>query len=185
MNRAVLAVAVLAAWTSVASAGTYVGLGIGTAASVSESSGPLYNTDGRSGRLALGWRLGRFSIEGAYTGYGLVQTQTDGNGKVDSHTVQAAGKLNFPLGNNFEMFGRAGFLRTWLSPSDSSSGAMDLTGNGYTLSAGFEYRLDLGLAGGSIFVDYSHNNASLSGSGTSATLEQTATMWTLGVNLSI
>jgi hypothetical protein len=181
MNRVVLAAVLLAASTSIASAGTYVGLGIGSAPSVSDSANDPYRSDGRSGRLALGWRMGRFSVEGALSGFSYVQANSPGDGHYDSRSGQIAGKFNYPLGDNFEAFGRVGLLRTQLTPTSTTGG--DVTGDGYTLGAGFEYRLNLGVAGGSLFVDYSRNQATF-GTGASA-VDQTGSMWTLGVNVSL
>ena len=181
--RTLIAIVLLAASATAGSAGTYVGLGIGTGATITDSSGISYLSDSRSGRLTLGMSFGRISIEGAYTGYGVIKGNAADGGQYDSRTVQAAAKLNYPLGDNFEVFGRGGLLRTWLNPAITTSN-MSLTGDGYTLSAGFEYKLNLGVAGGAIFVDYSHNQATLD-DGTQHQVDQTASLWMLGVNLSI
>jgi hypothetical protein len=177
MSRSLLAaVIVVAATGTAASAGTYVGLGIGNSA-VSDTYNNSFTPDGRSGRLMLGARLGNFSLEGAFTGYSLLGRTS----MYDSRTLSAALKLNIPLGNRFEAFGRVGVLRTYLSPTKDTMPTY--SGDGYTWSAGFEYRVDLGLAGGSLFVDYTRNNAKLTGG--PRDLDQTASMWSLGLLVSI
>ncbi len=163
-------------------AGTYVGLGVGTGPSVSDSVNTPYLANGRSLRLILGYRFGNISIEGSYTGYTTDESDTASASQFDSRTLALAAKLNYPLGNNFEVFGRGGLLQTELDPADSS--ATSTTGTGYTLSAGFEYRLNLLVANGSIFVDYTRNQATFD-SGTTTSYDQTASMWMLGVTLSL
>lgn len=105
--RTLLALAIIASTAAVAHAGVYAGVGIGTGADVSDSVGTSYSADGRSARLALGYRIGPFSVEGAYSGYGL---EVDNAGLYDSRSVQVAGKYNLALGSRFEAYGRLGFL---------------------------------------------------------------------------
>ncbi len=170
--------------SATASAGTYVGIGIGTGPSVSDSVNTPYLSNGRSLRLSLGYRFGNISIEGSYTGYSTTEGPTviAPQTQLDSHTLSLAAKLNYPLGNNFEIFGRGGLLQTELDPEDT--GSSSASGTGYTLSAGFEYRLNLLVANGGIFVDYTRNQASFDNAA-APSWDQTATMWTLGVNVSL
>lgn len=178
--RTVLALALVAATSAAASAGTYLGLGIGTGANVSDQINTQYTADGRSARAVLGYRIGPFSVEGAYSGYGLV---LDNTGLYDSRSLQIAGKYNFAIGDKFELFGRLGLLRTDLNAKDVSNS--NASGDGYTFSLGVEYRLDLVATGLGIFVDWTRNSTNQvldSGVGLG---NQTASMWTLGVNLSL
>jgi outer membrane protein with beta-barrel domain len=179
--RTLLAVALVAAVAPAASAGTYIGLGIGTGASISDSNNTTYAADGRSGRVALGFSFGRIAIEGAYSGFSA-SMGTSASGNFDSRTLQVAGKYNYPLGDNFEIFGRLGLIRTQLTPTLVTTD-MTVTGDGYTLSAGVEYRLP---SFGSIFVDYTRNHASFNETfDQPAIYDQTASMWTLGLNISL
>jgi len=176
-----LLVAAFVLSSGVASAGTYIGLGVGTGGNVSDSADARYRADGRSARGVLGYRIGPFSIEGMYSGYGYVDANAAGTGQFDSRSVQLAGKYNYALGNNFELFGRLGLLRTDLTAVDSQ---VTTTGTGYTFSLGVEYRVDLLLTGFGVYVDYTRNQASFdTNSGTQ--LDQTASMWTAGVNLAL
>jgi hypothetical protein len=173
MVKCLAPIVIVAALAGTASAGTYVGLGIGKP-SVSDAGNDEFAASGRSHRVMLGVRFGRVSVEGAYTGYDLAPDV--GGGVVDSRSLSAALKLSLPLGNNFEVFGRGGVLHTWIGGSDTS---MSRSGNGYTFSGGFEYGLDLGLARAALFVDYTRDMVELSGE-SMQTFDQTASVWTLG-----
>jgi hypothetical protein len=182
--RTLLAVVIIASTAAAAHAGIYAGVGVGTGADVSDSINTKYTADGRSARLALGYRIGPFSIEGAYSGYGL---QVDNAGLYDSRSLQLAGKYNLELGSKFEAYGRLGFLRTDLNSRDGSN--VDLSGTGYTFSLGMEYRIDLIATGLGIYIDWTRNSATMSTTDPTTTAanigDQTASMWTLGVNVSL
>lgn len=181
MKSAALAVILVAAAAPASHAGTYVGLGIGSSADVGgqmSNFGGGFGSDGsRSGRLILGYRFGRLSVEGNATRFGLLYNN---NLQDEITTLSAAAKLSFPVESHFEAFGAVGLERSWLSAQISDQ---DMSGNGYLLGAGFEYRVDLGL-GGSIFVDYTRSDTSFQNS-RMHTLDGTASMWTLGLTLSI
>jgi len=174
MVKSLAPIVIVAALAGSASAGTYVGLGIGKP-NVSDDGNDEYATSGRSHRVMLGTRFGRISVEAAYTGYDVVPD--GGPGPVDSRSLSAALKLNLPLGNDFEAFARGGVLHTWIGESGASMG---MSGNGYTFSGGFEYGLDLGLARAALFVDYTRNLVELSSDNDMRVLDQTASQWTLG-----
>ncbi|MGN6110913.1 MAG: outer membrane beta-barrel protein [Kofleriaceae bacterium] len=174
MNRTCLAVILIAASSGVASAGGYIGLGIGTAPAVGSdvmSIDQLPN-DGRSGKLLAGARFGQFSVEGAIHGYDLVGYR--------AYQASASGKLSLPLGSGFEVFGRLGLQHTWF---DHANPVYDVDGNGYLLGAGFEYRLNLGVASGSFWVDYQYNKASLDGD--RDRFDVASRMWMLGLSIGI
>ncbi len=176
-----LAVALVAASASAASAGTYLGLGIGTAASPGGDVAAMSSDGNRSGRLILGTRFGRLSIEGAASRYSLFNRSLAI--PYDGTMLAGALKYSLPLGNNFELFGRGGVQRTWLT---TDAQAREWSGNGWLLGAGFEYRLNLGLTGASLFVDYEHSSSTLETS-SQMSLKQDATigLWTAGVTLAI
>src|ERR1051325_2764021 len=71
LMRSLLALALVAATPVVASAGTYVGLGIGTQASghIGSDASSMENDGNHSGRLLVGLRFGRLAVEGAGTRY--------------------------------------------------------------------------------------------------------------------
>jgi hypothetical protein len=176
--RSLLAVALVAAAASVASADPYLGLGIGTAAS---PSGQMTNTsaDGnRSGRLIAGMRWGHLSLEGAGSRYGLFK----GPYPYQGTALAAALKYSLSLGDNFEVYARGGLQRTWLSTDRIAS---NWSGNGWLLGAGFEYRLNLAGTGASVFVDYEHADSSLVNEQSMANQDEAVGLWTLGATVSL
>ena len=164
MKRVALAAILLAASSSVAAAGTYVGLGIGTNA-VSESTDRLVE-DGRSARLVVGYSLrpmkyGTISIEGALDGYGLGLNDRTSVVEIDAFQISAAGKFNLPLADHFEAFGRLGLGHTTASAANA---IYDTSGTGFLFGAGIEYRFAIGIGtGASVTLDYQLNKVTLSG----------------------
>jgi len=176
MKSALLVAAGLMAITTSASAGTYLGLALGTEPGVNDELNDIATPDGRSGRALAGIRIGRISIEGALNGFGVVT----GRGDQNVYQLSASGKFNLPLGDGFEVFGRAGLERTWLNLDDDR---YDLSGNGFLVGAGFEYRLDLGVTSASIFVDYTVHRATLEDQ--REQVDATSRMWGLGFTVGI
>lgn len=177
--RSLLAVALVAASASAASAGTYLGLGIGTAASPGGDM-PMATSDGnRTGRVILGMRFGRLSVEGNGERFGMFSHT---NWQYQGTMLAAALKYSLPLGDSFELFGRAGLERTWLN----TNVAPDLAGNGWLLGAGFEYRLNLAATDASVFVDYQHTDTTLVNQTNMKTQQdETIGIWTAGITVSI
>lgn len=179
MRLCVLA-AVIAATTSVASAGTYLGAGIGTSASLGGDHTP-YASNGRSGRLILGFGFGRIGIEANATRYGLAR----GTEGFQATSLAAALRVGFPLGNNFELFGRGGLERTWLTTSGTDP---EPSGNGWLLGIGAAYKVNLGITGASIFIDYTHDETGFSftdAHNQMGKFNQSAGLWTLGLTLAL
>lgn len=183
MSRLALAAVTLAAMTSVASAGTYVGLGIGTAAngSAERNDGIDYgSTDGfeRSGRLMVGSRFGKLSIEGQGGRYDIVFDHLG----YQATQLGLGAKLNLPIGNNFELFAKGGLERTWLSTQSATM--HDAAGNGYFLGGGFEYRVNLGVTAASLFLDYQRSSTDFTND---YMLQYSAvsSMWTIGATVSL
>jgi hypothetical protein len=178
--RTLLAVALVAAAASTASAGTYLGLGIGTAASPSGDLPMAVGDGGRTGHLLAGWKFGNgFSIEGQGIRYGLARGHAD----YDGTALAVAAKYSLPLGNDFEAFGRLGVARTWLS-SDVAS-VPDYQGNGLLLGAGFEYQLKLGATAASLFVDYQRIQSSMVNQNNMSDYGAGIGIWTLGATVSL
>jgi hypothetical protein len=179
MSRTALALVLIAASASAASAGGFVGLGVGTGAASSGDSS--LDESGRSGRLMLGYRFGRISVEGIGSRYGL--GTPDGTESTGT-TLGLAGRYNFPLQDSFEVFGRLGLQRT--SISGDNVGA-ELSGTGYLIGAGAEFRLPVAVAAISVFVDYTIQHTSLDGYHGPTTFAEaglTSRIWTLGATLS-
>jgi hypothetical protein len=161
MKSSLITLAVAVLIPSTASAGTYLGLGIGSAPEVNEEADRLESA-GRSGKVLLGMRWGNFSVEGAVGRFDMARRNDRGLMLPFGDTYQAslAGKLSLPLGNNFEAFGRAGLHKSWI---DAETDDLDVSGDGYLIGAGIEYRLNLAIGQGSIFVDYQYNDTKLEG----------------------
>jgi len=177
MSRSVLALVLVAASASVASAGGFVGLGIGTGAA---TSGDVpFDENGRSVRLEGGYRFGRFSIEGMGSRYALAYELNPWT----ATTLALAGKVNFPLGDKFEAFGRLGLQRTSITLDE---GYQENAGNGFLLGGGFEYRLPVAAVGVSVFVDYTilHTNVKNVQPAAGNEFGLTSRLWTLGATLS-
>jgi outer membrane protein with beta-barrel domain len=176
MKRALLVATGLLAISSTASAGGYLGLGLGTPPGVNDEMATTAAPDGRSLRGLGGMQFGRFSVEGALNGFGVITHHGDQN----VYQASVAAKYNLPLGNKFEAFGRAGLERTWLSLDDDR---YNFAGNGFLIGAGFEYRFDLSVTHASIFVDYMIHHASLEN--TRGKLDETSRIWGLGFTVGI
>jgi hypothetical protein len=172
----VLAISSICSISSTASAGGYLGLGLGTTPGVNDEMATTATPVGRSLRGLGGIQFGKLSVEGALNGFGVVTNRGDRT----VYQASVAAKLNLPLGNHFEGFGRAGLERTWLNLDDDR---YDFAGNGFLVGAGFEYRLDLGLHNASIFVDYTIHHASLEN--TRGQVDETSRIWGLGFTVGI
>jgi opacity protein-like surface antigen len=176
LRASLVAVILVAVSSQAAHAGGYLGLGVGTAPSVGDD---LFEANGRSAKILGGMRWAQFSVEGSVGGFALGQPNS--RAELDAYQAQASAKLSLPLGSGFEAFGRAGLQHAWLT---SDNTANDMDGNGYLLGAGFEYRLNLGIGSGSIFVDYTYAKANLTGE-RSQQLDLSTRMWTLGITVGI
>ena len=177
MNTALLVVTALTAMSSTASAGGYLGLGLGTEPGANTELKFVATPSGRSARALGGVRFGNFAVEGAVNGFGVLTSRGDRN----VYQLSAALKLNLPIGSQFEGFGRAGIERTWLNVDDPS---YDLRGDGFLIGAGFEYRLNAVLANSSIFVDYTIHRATLEDA-RSNSVDATSRVWGLGFTIGI
>ena len=122
-----------------------------------------------------------------YSGYGSRSTN-GGTGLYDSRTLQLAGKYNLALGDQVRAVRSA---RAFSEPTSTRATAATRpsAATGYTMSLGVEYRLDLIATGLGIYMDWTRNSADLSTTDPTTTAanigDQTASMWTLGVNVSL
>jgi hypothetical protein len=173
-----LAAAVLAIAPQTAAADGYLGLALGSEPGVNDNLRRYAQPLGRSLRGLAGIRFGNVSIEGALNGFDVVAANT-----LDRTIYQLSGalKLSIPLGNNFEAFGRAGLERTWLNFDDPN---LDLTGDGFLVGAGFEYRLNAILANASLFIDYTVHRTTLE-SMRNDKVDSTLRIWGLGFTVGI
>jgi Outer membrane protein beta-barrel domain len=175
MKRALVATGLLAMSASTASAGGYLGIALGNQPAVNEEMETKANAIpvGRSLRGLGGYRHGNLSLEGTLNGFGV----STGRGDRTVYQLSGAFKLNLPLGNDFEAFGKVGLERTWLNVGDER---YNLTGNGLMGGAGFEYRLTRILANASAFVDYTIHHATLKDARNN-TVDETSRIWALGL----
>ena len=178
MRSLVASVVALAALApAAAEAGTYVGVGVGTAAHTDGAISDFGSDGQHSGRIMLGDRFGVVSIEGGLNYFGLM-TQTAWN----AVSTVAAVKLDLPFTPIVNGYVRVGLEHTWISaPDDPNAAAMD--GNGWTGALGVEYRTDVLLAHTSIWLDYGRHADTFKRGNT--TSEGTANMWTIGVSVGI
>jgi hypothetical protein len=179
MTRLAIAAVLLAASTSVASAGSYLGIGIGTSADGSVGASETVEGAGRSGRLMVGTRFGRLALEGQGSRFDMMFASSS----YETTQLGLGLKVSVPLGNNFELFGRGGVQRTWLN-LDGDSTMYDSAGNGWFLGAGIEYRLNLGVTGASIFLDYQGSSSTLTNDRMQE-IDGSTGMWTLGATVSL
>ncbi|HLL22652.1 MAG TPA: outer membrane beta-barrel protein [Kofleriaceae bacterium] len=181
MKRA-LAVGLVVGWSSVASAGGYVGLGIGTGPGVgTDAADTQVSSDGRSYRLLGGVRLSRFAIEGAI---GQMDTRLADNTRgqpYETYQASISAKYHLPLDAGFEAFGKVGLHKVWFDNA-ANRPDLDVEGSGLLFGGGFQYRLDAVLASAALFVEYQYASADVRGE----RLDWGSTsvrMWTLGATV--
>ena len=181
MKRALLvatgmAAGVLAGYSPTAVAGGYLGLALGTDPGVNDEMAQIAFPTSRSLRGLGGIRFANLSIEGALNGFGVNFNGTDRR----MFQLSGALKLSLPMGSGFEGFGRAGIERTWLNVDDER---YDLSGNGFLVAAGFEYRLNAVVSNASLFVDYTIHHATLTD--TRGEVSETSRILALGFTIGI
>jgi hypothetical protein len=154
MKTAALAIGILALGGSFASAGTYVGLGVGDGLGTS-GDGSYKSTD-RTGKILLGYSFGHIAVEGGAQRGSVEDSNLNG---FDVTQFSIALKYNLPLSDGFEAFGRGGLQQTSLGSQTGSTA--DLSGSGLLLGAGIEYKLDLIATSASIFLDYNFARSSV------------------------
>ena len=175
-----LVVATTLALPSIAMAGPYGSLGIGTTGvNDSNSSDYTFQGNGRSWRAAVGYRFAplsivslgtfnpSFSVEGGYTGFGV---ESDGF-PYSADAIYAAGKANVPLGHGLEVFAKAGVQHSSFNinnnRTDFDNGNGSQGGTGWLAGAGLEFRLS-GITGmppilgnSSLWVDWTYYDANM------------------------
>ena len=175
MKRAALAAMTVLAMSGPASAGVYLGLGLGTKPMVDDAMESVGAPSSQSLRGLIGVRLANVSLEGAVNGFGLA-TQRSGGQTV--YQASAAVKLSIPIVSQIEGFGRAGLERTWLHMGEDPA---NLRGDGFLAGVGLELRLNLVVVSASVFADYTVHRTSLE-----STLEKfDSTLQILGVGVMV
>ncbi|HEY6177696.1 MAG TPA: hypothetical protein VIX73_24730 [Kofleriaceae bacterium] len=138
MVRIGICLTVLVSSLSLASAETYVSLGVGSDpalhgdARMAASSGD----NGGNERLALGIGVSRLSLEGSVSRFGL--------GGSSATAAGAHLRLRFPVKGGFGIFGRIGLERVWWGTDVPS---MSSTADGTVGGLGLEYRLSAPVLG--------------------------------------
>ena len=130
MLRSVLSLALVLGSASAASAGGYLGSRYGTTPAASGDMS--FREDGRSGRLQIGQRFGRLAVEGL----GSTANRARGRHAIHLDVVRDGRKVQQPLGDKFEVFGRPGLQHSSLIRSET----MSRSPGGPLFGGGFEYR---------------------------------------------
>jgi hypothetical protein len=179
--RSLLALGLLVGTASAAHAGTYLGLGIGTGPGTTGDM--AFDKDGRSGRLHLGVGFGRIAVEAMAGKFGV---RTPDGYEYDDVSLGLAGKLNVPLADHFEVFGRLGYQHSFLNATSDPNRA-DFDGGGMFGGAGFEYKLSLAVTSMSLFIDYTVSRSALQSPMTYGDREfgYTTRLWTAGATVSL
>jgi hypothetical protein len=179
MKSALLLATGLLAISSTASAGGYLGLALGTMPGVNDEMAlDVGNPSGRSLRALGGFRFdNNFAVEGGLNGFGVVAPN---RGDQTAYQVSASAKLNLPIADNFEGFGRVGVEHISLDVGD---GRYNWSGNGFLIGGGFSYRLDAVLNHAAVFVDYTIDHATLEN--TRDKRDETARIWGLGFTIGL
>jgi hypothetical protein len=178
MKTALVLVVGSLAISSTALAGGYLGLSLGTQPAANDDfETRIGSPSGRSLRGLAGLRFGNVSLELALNGFDV---RTARYGEHTAWQGSASLKLNLPIGNDFEVFGRVGAERTGLKLNDNG---FDFTGDGFVAGGGIEYRLNAVLANGSIFLDYNVHHSTLTSS--RFDVDDTFGIWALGFTVGL
>lgn len=173
MSRTAAALLLVAGSAPAASAGGFVGIGIGT--SPATSGDVSLREDGRSARLQIGYRFGRIAVEGFGAKADIARSDL---APMSWTTLAVSGRYNVPLSDGFEVFGRLGLEH---SSVDQKNVDDSFSGNGFLVGGGFEYKLPIAAVGASLFVDYTIERSTLT-SPQRGSMEYglTSRVWTLG-----
>lgn len=171
-RRALLTATLLAASATTASAGSYLSLGVGGDPAIQGDLSAAIDGDGEggNGRLAIGQRLGRLSLEGSLSRFGF--------GDAEATAAGVHLKLGIPLDGAFGAYLRGGLEHVWLGAEGDRLG--DTTADGVVGAIGLEYRLEAPILGeASIWGELSENRFENDAG------EGGARLWTLGFSLGL
>lgn len=132
-----------------ASAGGFVGLGVGPSPNLSGDEVNDLEGSGRTGRLFLGYRIQHFSIEGQLTANSTTDSLRNQDDYAARH-VALYGKYSHPIGDGFEAFGKVGLVQSSYGNDDTES----LSGGGLGAAAGVELRVNLGISAIAFGLEY-------------------------------
>lgn len=139
MPRLGICLTVLLGSSAIASAESYVSVGVGGGPAVhGDLRMATGDGDGGNQRLALGIGISRLAVEGSLSRFGL-----------GGSTATAAGahlRLRFPVRGGLGAFGRVGLERVWLG-SDLGPRSMSSPADGPVGGLGLEYRLSAPVLG--------------------------------------
>jgi hypothetical protein len=172
MVRVGICLTVLLGSLSVASAESYISLGVGGGPAVRGDLRMAGSGEGdrANGRLALGIGVSRLAVEGSLSRFGL--------GSSTATAVGAHLRLRFPVRGGFGLFGRIGLERVWLGTDLPSMGS---TVDGTVGGLGLEYRLSAPLLGeASIWAEVSGDRLD-TGSGHTGGVR----LWTAGLSFGL
>lgn len=148
---------------SPAAAGSYISLGIGNQADTAGAlDGARGSAPGRSGRVALGQRIGPLALEA-----GLFGTELPARlGYSGTALVSAAAEVKYhiSLAGGLELYGKGGLNRGWVGME--GQGVVD-TGSGYTIGSGLQFGISGPLGNAAIWLDYTFQAIELDSGGNS------------------
>lgn len=135
---ALTAAVALLAIPSLGHAGGYVSAGVGSGPSLGGELDVYLDGDThRSGRLAVGHRMGPFSIEAGLHGFGVHGVVPGRGGALDGSALSLAASVKgqIPLFLFVDGYARLGLQRTWIT---SDAEAENLQGTGVLIGLGLE-----------------------------------------------
>lgn len=146
-----------------ASAGGYIGLGVGANAKLhGDFSDHFTTTDTTAARITIGKRTGPLAIEGSFFGTQLNSvTARIAGAETSVVSAQVGLKYHFTLQSRLEAYIGGGLNKTWISDEDSDFMDEGFSGNGYSASVGLQYNLEAVLTRASIWLDYTHAQSTL------------------------
>ena len=154
----------LLALASPAAADSYIALGIGDQADTAGAlDGARGSEPGRSGRVAMGQRIGPVALEAGLFGTELPALFAG----TDTTLVSAAAEIKYhvSLAGPLELYGKGGLNRGWVGVE--GQGVVD-TGSGYTLGGGLQLGISaFPLGSAAIWLDYTYQDLELDSGATS------------------
>ena len=177
------AVIVIAFAAAPARADSYVSAGVGTAPSLGGDFDGVLRTDGHSnGKISIGQQVGPAALEAGLGAFGVTGMAPDGQTRDGTAlNVSVAVSLHIPLVLGVGGYARGGLERSWIGPTPSAS--TRISGDGYLVSAGLEYGLDVVVTHATIWAEANRDYMNVSAMG--AAYHGTADMFLAGLRIGI
>ena len=190
MRTLLASIALLTLTAQTVHAGGYLSVGLGSDALLGGDLENHFNTNDLSiNRLAIGYRISAFAIEGAMTGADLRATssqilgQSSGGDEFSTTSLGVDVKYYVGIAGSVEGYARGGINKTWLTAGSGIDTALDYQGRSYAIGGGLQYTFRLLPAvGGAVWIDYHRQMLDLS-DGQQPSIGGTADMFTIGVSV--